>query len=369
MRRNFGTCFGVFLSAPLVLAVSDAHAHQHDLTGPSGSIAVAQMTMDPAGEMSMDSPKAMAGMMRPDMAPPVGVMGGMSPKKGTIMVSVSYMRMRMDGNRDGDDHVKRSKVLSDFMVAPLNMDENMLMGTAMYAITDDISVMGMVPYVWKEMDHVTRMGDRFTTRSDGIGDVRLVGGYDVYKSGGHTVKLSAGLSFPTGDISEKDDTPSGPNQVLPYPMQNGSGSYDLLAGVSYTGRSSNWSWGSDLSAVIPTGENSHNYTVGRKYLGSAWGARKWTDWFSSSLRISADIRENYSGADNRLNRAQAPTADPGRRAGRFISTGLGLNFLVPSGALQGMAFSVEGIVPVYQNLDGPQLEREYTIVSGIRMAF
>ena len=63
-----------------------------------------------------------------------------------------------------------------------------------------------------------------------------------------------------------------------------------------------------------------------------------------------------------------PTADPDRRAGNLISTALGMNFLIPSGPLQGLGFSIEGILPVYQHLDGPQLERDYTMLFGVRKA-
>jgi hypothetical protein len=311
----------------------------------------------------------MGSMMRPDMAPPQGVAGGMSPKQGTFMPSLQYMHMRMDGNRDGTGDVSTSEVLSRFPVAPLNMDVDMLMAGLMYGVTDDISLMAMIPYVWKSMDHVTRMGAEFTTGSEGFGDLRLIGGYNVYKSGGHAIGLSAGLSFPTGSTDERDDTPAGQNQLLPYPMQNGSGTFDLLPGITYTGKSEDWSWGSQVNAVVRLGENDDDYTLGNIYSGSVWGARRWADWFSSSARLIGEVVEDIDGADPRLNPLQVPTADPNLRAGDFLSLGLGLNFLVPSGPAEGTRLSVEGIIPVVQDLDGPQLERDYTVLVGLRKAF
>lgn len=94
------------------------------------------------------------------------------------------------------------------------MNTDVLMAAVMYGITDDVSAMVMVPYLWKSMDRVTRSGTDFTTRSEGIGDVKVIGGYDLFKSGGHTVELSAGFGLPTGSIDERDDTPSGPDQLL-----------------------------------------------------------------------------------------------------------------------------------------------------------
>ncbi len=93
----------------------------------------------------------------------------------------------------------------------------------MYGFTDDITVMAMVPYVRKSMDHITGMGVEFTTESEGFGDVRAVGGYDLFKSMDRTLKVTLGLSAPTGSTDERDDTPAGANQLLPYPMQIGSG--------------------------------------------------------------------------------------------------------------------------------------------------
>ena len=308
-------------------------------------------------------------MMRPDMPPPQGIVGGMSPKQGAIMPVLQYMHMGMEGNRDGTSGVSTAEVLSQFPVAPLSMDVDMLMGGVMYGVTDDISVMAMVPYVWKSMDHVTRMGVDFTTKSEGFGDLRLIGGYDVYKMGGHTINLSAGMSFPTGSTDERDDTPAGSNQLLPYPMQIGSGTFDLLPGITYTGRSDDWSWGGQLNAVVRLDENDDSYALGNVYNASVWGARRLTDWVSSSVRLTGEMVENIDGADPRLNPLMVPTADPNLRAGNFLSVGLGLNFMVPSGPVAGTRLSVEGVIPVVQDLDGPQVERDYMVLVGLRKAF
>ncbi|GMQ95748.1 MAG: hypothetical protein BMS9Abin14_202 [Gammaproteobacteria bacterium] len=295
--------------------------------------------------------------------------GSMSPKAGELMPSLDYMRMRMDGNRDGTRDVSTAEVLSQYPVAPLSMDDDMLMAGLMYGITDDISVMAMVPYVWKSMDHVTRSGVDFTTKSEGIGDLRLIGGFDVLKNADRTLNLSAGLSFPSGSTDERDDTPSGANQLLPYPMQNGSGSIDVLPGITYVDRSKDWSWGGQFHAILRLGENDDNYTLGNVYGASVWGARRWVNWFSSSARLIGEVVENIDGADPRLNPAQAPTADPNLRAGNFLSLGLGFNFRVPSGSAKDLRLSVEGVIPVVQDLDGPQLEREYTILIELKKTF
>ncbi len=152
-------------------------------------------------------------------------------------------------------------------------------------------------------------------------------------------------------------------------MQNGSGTFDLLPGITYTGRTEAWSWGSQFNSIVRLGENDDDYTLGNVYSASIWGARRWVDWLSSSARLIGEVVEDIDGADPQLNPLQVPTADPNLRAGNFLSLGLGLNFLVPSGPVEGVRLSVEVIIPVVQNLDGPQLERDYMILVGLRKAF
>ena len=347
-------------------APKQANAHLSTELASGPIIATSDTSSDGMGSMPMEG---MGSMMRPDMAPPQGLIGGMSPKQGAIMPVLQYMHMGMDGNRDGTDDVSTAEVLAKFPVAPLSMDVDMLMAGTMYGVTDNFSIMAMVPYIWKSMDHVTRMGVGFTTQTEGFGDLRLISGYDIYKTGGHTINLSAGLSVPTGSTDKRDDTPAGADQLLPYPMQIGSGTFDLLPGITYTGRSEDWSWGGQINAVVRLGENSDDYALGNIYNASIWGARRWTDWVSSSVRLTGEMIKDIDGADPRLNPLMVPTADPNLRAGDFLSMGLGLNFMVPSGPVAGTRLSVEGVIPVVQDLDGPQIERDYMVLVGLRKAF
>jgi hypothetical protein len=65
-----------------------------------------------------------------------------------------------------------------------------------------------------------------------------------------------------------------------------------------------------------------------------------------------------------------PTADPDLRGGTDIDILGGLNFYVPLGKFLGKhRFAIEGGAPVYQDLEGPQLERNFTITLGWQKAF
>ena len=165
---------------------------------------------------------------RPDGHAPIGVMGDHTHGAGEFMFSYRYMLMDMDGNRIGTNRVSNQRVLEDFPVTPTDMQTQMHMFGLMYAPTDYVTLWGMIPYVKKEMNHLTRMGVRFRTESEGLGDIKFGGLIKIFDNYSQRVHLNAGMSFPTGSIDKKDGTPAGPNQQLPYPMQLGSGTFDLL---------------------------------------------------------------------------------------------------------------------------------------------
>lgn len=294
--------------------------------------------------------------------------------KGEWMVGLDYMFMHMNGNRSRGTRLSRSRVLEDFMVAPLRMDMQMYMLNVMYAPTERLTAMVMVPYHVRAMDHVTRMGARFTTRSEGFGDVMAAGLFKLVDRSGHEIVLKAGLSFPTGTTTAKDDTPMG-RVRLPYPMQIGSGTWDPILGLTYLGQSdaatekAAWVWGAHAEGRFRTGRNPQGYQLGDRADVSAWIARELASWVSTSFRLHGQVWTNLSGADDALNPAMVPTADPDRRAGRRIDALVGLNLFQNDGPLGGNRIALEGGVPVYQWLDGPQLETDYRVSASWNWTF
>jgi hypothetical protein len=302
---------------------------------------------------------------------PIGVMGGHTHHAGGLMLSYRYMYMSMNGNRIGTNRVSNQRVLQDFMVTPTDMDTKMHMFGLMYAPTDYITLMGMIPYVKKSMNHLTRAGVRFKTESEGLGDINFTGLIKIFDDHNQSIHLNAGMSFPTGSIDEKDRTPMGPNQQLPYPMQLGSGTFDLLPGITYLGQHNYISWGSQVSGTIRLGENDRDYTLGDALDITAWGAWDWYNWVSASTRLDWQFGGNIDGADPALNPAVVPTADPNLRGGNRLDMLFGVNFYVPEGPplIKGQKLAIEFGFPIYQDLDGPQLETDWVLTLGWQYAF
>lgn len=295
---------------------------------------------------------------------PIGVMGDHVHGAGEFMLSYRFMYMEMDGNRDGTSGVSANQVFRrGYMVAPTSMSMEMHMVGAMYAPTDALTLMAMLPHTRLSMDHVTRMGGRFTTESDGIGDFKLGALLAVLRSETHHIHLNLGVTAPTGSIDERDVTPMGPDQKLPYPMQLGSGTFDLLPGVTYLGQAGPWSWGAQLGGTIRMGTNDEGYSLGNRARATLWGAFRWTAFVSTSLRLDGQAWGDIDGADRDLNPSVVPTADPALRAGERIDLLFGVS-LGGHGALEHHRLSVEAGLPVYQYLDGPQLETDFLVTAG-----
>jgi len=59
-----------------------------------------------------------------------------------------------------------------------------------------------------------------------------------------------------------------------------------------------------------------------------------------------------------------PTADPNLRGGERIDLNLGINIYQSKGKYKGHRFAIEAGAPIYQSLDGPQLETDFLFSAG-----
>ena len=309
---------------------------------------------------------------RPDGHAPIAVMGDHTHEQGEYMLAYRYMRMSMAGNRDGTSEQTTASVLDHFMVAPLDMTMTMHMAGIMYAPSDAVTLMAMANWVDNAMNHQTRMGMGFAASSSGLGDASLGALIGLKSEGSTRVHLNGGLSLPVGSIERTGVTPmSDGNAVqLPYPMQLGSGTWDVTPGITVLGMSESWSWGFQGMGRLRMGENSRGYRQGHSAMGTAWFALKPSDMLSLSVRGEGRLWGDYSGHDAAyMNRMMAPTVREDLRGGRRLDVPLGLNLYFPDGALAGHRLAVEWHMPVFQSLHGPQLETDWMLTVGWQKSF
>ena len=300
---------------------------------------------------------------------PIGVMGAHTHHAGGWMVSYRETFMEMQENLQGRRRVGESRILDGFMAAPRDMTMRMRMLGFMYGLRYDLTLAAMVSLVDLEMSLVNRAGVRFRTASRGLGDLKLAALYELSRRGRTRLILNAGVGLPTGSVGKRGRTPAGPDQKLPYPMQLGSGTVDLLPGVTCLVEGRRWAWGGQLRAALRLGRNRNHYRLGDRCEVSAWVTRKWTKRVHTSLRLQGAAWGNIRGADPELSPAAAPTADPGRRGGTSLDLFLGAAYDLSEGRHVGQRFAVEAGVPVYRYLEGPQLGTAWRVTAGWQWAF
>ncbi|MEM6550162.1 MAG: transporter [Pseudomonadota bacterium] len=331
--------------------------------------------------------------IRADGHAPIGVMGDHMHEAGEVMFSYRYMNMQMEGSRDGTDELSPETIVTTvanpffgtpgqpptLRVVPTEMTMQMHMFGMMYAPTDWLTLMAMASYVDKSMDHITFQGGMgttvlggFTTESSGFGDTRVGGLIGLYDDEIHHVHFNAGLSIPTGSITEDDDVlaPTGdrPTLRLPYPMQLGSGTVDLMPGMTYTGKSGKFGWGAQAIGTVRLGRNSESYSLGDGFEATAWGSYSPWPWISFSGRVKGSSLGQIDGQDP-LIVAPVQTADPDNQGGQQIFMLGGINLVGQEGFLRNQRLAVEVGLPVYRDLNGPQLETDLVVTVGYQIAF
>jgi len=305
------------------------------------------------------------------MHAPIGVMGDHIHRKGGVMASYRYMYMNMERNYDGDSTISDADARVGYMGNAAEMSMEMHMLGVMYAPSDRLTLMLMSHYIESSMLNVNMMGQETDMRSSGWGDVTLSAYYGLYKKPKGSAHVGLGLSAPTGSIDERMSS----GMRMGYPMQLGSGTWDLKPSYTVLREQGDLSYGGQVSAVIHLGENDNGYTLGDSLKLTAWVSRRLTDRSSVSLRLTGSTWGNVDGSDDEMpvipmgplaGQPMAGAVDPDARGGSRVDLSAGLNLW--SSEL-GARFAVEVGAPVYQNLDGPQLGTEWFMTTGLQFAW
>ncbi|MDA8417576.1 MAG: nitrous oxide reductase accessory protein NosL [Desulfobacteraceae bacterium] len=320
---------------------------------------------------------------------------------GMWMFNYRYMRMDMDGLRDGTSDVAASSVgngrglpYDNIMMIPTKMTMDMHMLMAMYGVNDKLTLMGMLNYVENKMDMLMDMSPRDKKgnlrgatdmgavpdepmKSSGLGDTELRA---IYKLSG-VLNGSLGLSLPTGDI-DQNYTTMGTVWRMPYDMQLGSGTFDLKPALTYSQLSDDslWNWGGQAMFTLRTGKNSNNYSLGNSVKLNTWLQRALGP-AAAWLRLAYSDTERISGYDPEVQKAldnynsmmwmthymaaTMPDSDPNNYGGQRLDGFIGLS--VPVGGM--VSLGVEGGVPLYQNLNGLQMKNDWYCTVGLQAMF
>jgi hypothetical protein len=259
--------------------------------------------------------------------------------------------------RSGTGHVDRAALSlpNEQEIQQRTVNRNVTL-TLDYGLTPDWGVTLTLP--WVERRHTTiAEGDSAisSSRSDGVGDVRVIARYTGL-SEGRDWGLQFGLKLPTGD-SHGVRFDGGPQQgeMLDRGLQSGTGSTDLLVGAFKFGAFSETAdWFGQALLQIPVSADrafkpgvGANLTAGVRYRG-----------FESvvpQLQVNSRIERRETGSE----------ADTPNSGATLVYLSPGATFNVT----QRTSVYLFGQVPVYQRVNGYQLEPRWSVSAGVHAAF
>ena len=303
-----------------------------------------------------------------DQHAPAGVLFDHMHKAGEIMLGFRYASSFAGGDMlHGENSARDQDVIDNgcsphaCSMKPTDMTMNMYMLDIMYAPTDWLTLMVMP--MW--MSHEMTMGPLKGVRPAGHDDHGGMGGMDMGGHGEHMgshshgteawgdtifgpeIRLAEGsgyhlhispmISAPTGRVDFKT------NDVFThYGMQLGSGTWDFVPSITYTGRADRLTWGAQLLGIVRLEEeNESGYRLGDVFQGTFWGSYRVANWISASLRglytEQGVIEGHYNGAHSH----SSPPDLQFNYGGRFWDIGFGVNTVVPGGSLKGLRLSAE----------------------------
>jgi len=295
---------------------------------------------------------------RPDSRAPAGLRQDALLAPGAFEVSYRMEILGYEGMKVGTQEVPAILVLRDWDLAPLSMTVQRHAVELRAGILDWLGASALIPF-----HHISaELADdqvRGSPSASGVGDIEvhtLIGLHDTWPYRAH---LIAGASLPVGSVDEAGQLPnvfgSNPERTLPYPMQPGDGTFAFLTGAMFVAENAAGTVGLRGGARIPVGENDRGWTRGNSYDAQAWMAYRFTDWVSGSVRISYLKTGNLTGSDTAMDAFSSPLAHPDLQSGSQVSLPIGINLRFPEGRLEGNRIGIELLVPVHEDLDGPQL--------------
>lgn len=275
--------------------------------------------------------------------PPQGVLGETVALPHFLQIGLyhEYLRGRDYNVSDSEATLYYGSASSDWRRTSLALA---------YGISRRFSVSAVVPYVWKrKIVEFERIGAYVKNDSHGFGDITTMVRVSLLPRdfvNFREVSIGLGMKMPTGSTSQRNS-----GYRLPYELQPGTGSWDYLGTLTiYKGY--------ELVDFLASGTYVLTGKAGEKESAYEFGNQFYylfdTNWHLSgrvdlSLALSGAVR----GQDTEG--GWEPVLGTGRHQMWLVP---GVELMVVPGAL-GMQLHFEQ--PIYQDLDGVQLESDYNL--------
>jgi len=329
---------------------------------------------------------------------PAGVHGAEMMGAGSAGFSYSPMLMHMSDNYINSSTVTPDTIVTTipsqakmngmpemYRIVPTSMDVQSHMFNFMYGVSDRFNLMIMTAYLQKSMVMTTYSGASGSTvlgtsssTTSGFGDTAVSGLWRIYKDSSNDANIILGVSLPTGSNTETISMlgnmpgPMGMPMYMSmrgsYGMQLGTGTYDLLPGLTYTNHANSWSWGTAWRGRFATGDNTEGYHYGDQNEVTAWGGYTSSPGLIWSARLTEGIQNKIHGADPAITGLMEGT-NPNFSGGKHTDVLAGIEIAGGPYGFKNKHFSLEAGKTVAQDLNGPQLGRDWMLNASIGAGF
>ena len=227
-----------------------------------------------------------------------------------------------------------------------------LVATMEYAWSPNWSASVLVPYVSRSHQHTFNDPVEGPVPENwnfnGLGDVKVIGRYQINRSDRSAVGFRLGLSLPTGSFNEINREGVRAERTL----APGTGTTGLIAGAYLNGEFGRSTLGYFASATVQTALNSReDFRPGTQFLFNAGVSYPATSDVSLLLQVNALLKWRDSGLQ----------AEPEVSGSSQVFLSPGLNITVVRNLF------LYGFVqlPIYQRVNGTQLTADWAGVVGI----
>jgi hypothetical protein len=310
---------------------------------------------------------------------PMGVFGADMPAKGKLLLSISPIWANLSGQRIGTQAVSSQFIVANvpwwvdptkkLRLVPQNISVAVQTGAISYGLTNDLSVVVTASIAEKRLDALTFKGPvgitplgRSYPDTFGLSDFTTSAIYRVYQDPVHRIQVNLGFAYPFSFNTARFDLlqPDGsvPNIRAFYGMQPGSGTFDIMPGIVYAGNLGQWSWGLSYRGRLPLSRNAQNWSFGDLHEFNGWAGYTLIPGVTTTFRVSGATQGQISGFDREILGRAVPT-NPAFYGGQRVELFGGA---VVSGKLinfDAASIAFEAGLPVYQNLNGPQIAKNW----------
>jgi hypothetical protein len=225
-----------------------------------------------------------------------------------------------------------------------------------YVVNSAWAFSAAMPY--HDRFHTTIAGgdtDISTSHASGLGDVRLLARYQFHREASQSWSLQFGLKLPTGGFNQNFAEGPQAGQLLDRGLQLGTGTTNLILGASWFSRPAT-NLGTFVHATLEQPLASRADFLPSTSLNLSGGIR----WLNTS-RFTPQLQLNIK-TETREHGAEADTANSGGTIA-YLSPGMTAEL-----SQQANAF-VFVQLPVYQRVNGLQLEPKWLLSFGVRLKF